>query len=152
MIVQPGGTAFAFFNVSINGADTSIAPIGADVRRNGIVTTVQVQILEVSTGGYQCSFTVPSDWVGYDQVHVAFTLNHLGENLTCVKHVGTVGAAALDDHLEYNLDRILDLLEADETYDKKSGQARKLLRGTSTVLLEKTIVGPSRVESVSIRE
>jgi len=152
MIVRPGGTAVAYFNVSINGIDTSVATFGADVRRNGIVTTVPVTILEVSTGNYQCQFDVPSDWIGYDQVHVSFTLNYLSENLTCTKHVGTVAAAGLDDDMEFNLDRMLDLQEADETFDQASGTARKLLRGTSTVLLEKTVTGSSCVESVSITE
>ena len=49
-------------------------------------------------------------------------------------------------------ERITDILEADETYDKASGKARKLLRGTSVVLLEKTVQGSSVIESVSIAE
>lgn len=129
-----------------------MAAHAADVRRNGIVTTLAVTIDEVSTGSYRCSFTVPSDWIGYDQVHVAFTIGYLGENLTSVKHVGTVGAVGLDDDQEYNFDRVLDLLEADETFDKVSGKARKLLRGTSTVLLEKTVIGDTCAESLSISE
>lgn len=151
-MLKPGGQAVEFFSVSIGGQNISMSAYGADVRRNGLVTTVPVVITEVSTGSYRCDFTVPSDWVGHDHVHVAFTINYFGNNLTTIKHVGTVGSAGLDDDTEYNIDRVLDLLEADETFDAQSGKARKLLRGTNTVLLEKDVTRSTGVDSVSLRE
>ena len=48
------------------------------------------------------------------------------------------------------LERILDLLEADETFDASSGKARKLLRGTDVVLLEKDVNGTSLLASVEL--
>ena len=56
------------------------------------------------------------------------------------------------DTIDLVNERVLDLLESDETYDKSSGKARKLLRGTNVVLLEKDVVGSTCVDSVSIAE
>ena len=50
------------------------------------------------------------------------------------------------------LERILDLLEADETFDASSGKARKLLRGTDVVLLEKDVSGSTLRDSVEFVE
>ena len=71
------------------------------------------------------------------------------------QHYQVRSADDLNSRLDYQdalLDRILDLAESDETYDKASGTARKLLRGTSVVLLEKTVEGSTCVDSVSIAE
>ena len=61
----------------------------------------------------------------------------------------------LNSRLDYQdmvLNHLVDLAEADETYDKASGKARKLLRGTTTVLLEKDVMGSTCTDSVSIAE
>lgn len=147
MHVQPGQRVVTYFSTSVGGVDVSVAG-SAQVYRNEIATVVPVTLTEGEVGQYSVAFDVPGDWIGYDQIHVRFELVYLGEVLSCTKYAGTVS----DAYVESSIDRILDLLEADETYDKVSGKARKLLRGTNTVLLEKDVVGSTCVDSVSIAE
>jgi hypothetical protein len=60
---------------------------------------------------------------------------------TAINNPSTAGAV---------LNRLMDLLEADETLEPN--RARKFKRGTSTVLLEKNITGGSLTSTIEVRE
>ena len=64
--------------------------------------------------------------------------------------IGEIKADAVNSSLL--IERIIDILEADETFDIDSGKARKLLRGTTTVLLEKDVSGSTLSDSVEFVE
>lgn len=151
-VLLPGGTAVVHFNTHTGGARTAADDTTALVFRNGTLTSIAPVITVSGVGHYIVTFNVPPNWVGYDRAWVEFSFLHMGEWNACSKDAGVVGAAGLDDNQEFSIDRILDLLEADETYDKASGKARKLLRGTNTVLLEKDVAGSTCVDSVEITE
>lgn len=92
---------------------------------------------------YQCEPGGCGDATSEDQIRAYELL------LLVYEAIGTSNSYAASMENQF---RILDLLEADETYDQETGVARKLKRGTDTVLLEKTVVGSTCVESVSITE
>lgn len=152
MLIKPGAIAYAYFAVSIGGANESVDTYNADVRRNGVITTVATTITNTTTGVYLVSATLPGDWNPDDQVHVGFNITHLGKTLTCVKSIGVISALSLDMTQEVMVERLLDLLESDEVYDDDTGKATKYLRGTNTVLLEKDVTGSALSDSVSLSE
>ena len=108
MLISPGSQVTVYFSVTVGGIDTSTGG-SASVYRNDILTSILATSTVAAIGLYAVTFTVPNDWVGYDQVFVRFAISFNGEITSCIKHAGTIAAAGLDDNLEFNIDRILGL-------------------------------------------
>ena len=154
MVIRPNGTSFVHFNTHVNGVREDAFRTKATVFRNGVQTSIAPGITHVGTGHYIVQFTVPANWTGYDQAWVSFEFQQFPgiEWNACSKYAGVIGASGIDDNIDVTIERILDLLEADETYDKATGKAQKLLRGTPTVLLEKNVDGSTCVDNVRLVE
>lgn len=150
MLLQPGGQAHVHFTVNLGGVTQDVGVVSAVVIRNDVVTSIVPVIshVNVEAGIYVVGFAVPANWVGYDQAFVQFRILHNHALTSCTKLAGVVAAAGLDDALEINIDRILDLLEADEV--KIGNKLYKRLAGTTTVLLEKDVNGSTCVDDVSL--
>lgn len=121
MLLAPGGTGSVVFNVSLAGSLSDIGTPIISILRNGIVTTVPVTIDNTVVGRYVGTFTVPANWVGYDKADALFELTYgdggSPKTIECSKSVGVIGAAGLDDLQEINIDRIIDLMEADQVFE-----------------------------------
>lgn len=152
MLIRQGGTARALFNVHLGGVDAAGDSTTATVYLNGVLTAIVPTITSLATGLYVVEFGVPTAWVGYDQAHVRFSVTFGSRTQSAVKSAGVVAASGVDDDQDFAIERLLDLAEADETFDNATSKARKLLRGTNVVLLEKNVVGTSCTDSVQLTE
>ncbi len=151
MLIYPGQTGVvANFTYTVGSILSTADTASAIVLRNGIDTVVPVVLTTASTGRYKATFDIPATWVGYDRVDVRFEATTGGMVIECTKPLAVIGAAGLDDQQEVNIDRVLDLLEADEVIT--GGKAYKLLRGTTIVLLEKDITGSTCADDVSLTQ
>ena len=112
MHLAPGLNGSVVFNVSLGGTQSDIGTPAITILRNGIVTTVPVTIDNSVVGRYVGNFTVPSNWVEYDEVHALFTLSYMlgtmAQGLECSKPVGVVTIAPQSTEF------IADLLVADQ--------------------------------------
>ena len=151
MLLQPGGQATVHFSTQLSGVTQDVGVVSAIVIRNAVATSIVPVITHVlSAGVYAVSFTVPANWVGYDKAFVQFTLQVDRDQVICTKPAGVVAAAGLDDELEVNIDRLLDLMEADQV--KIGDTIFYYLKGSNqtTLLHQHDIAGSTCVDDVSL--
>ena len=151
-MIRPGQSGVVHFNTHAGGVRTDADTTTATVWRNDSPTVVPAQVTRAAIGHYVITFVVPSNWQPDDRAYVVFEFEFLGQWNSCTKDAGPIGVAGFDIDSDTILERLLDLLEADETFDSASGKARKLLRGTNVVLLEKDVAGTTCTESVALTE
>ncbi len=112
MHLAPGLNGSVVFNVSLGGTRSDIGTPAIIILRNGIVTTVPVTIDDSIVGRYVGNFTVPTNWVEYDEIHAIFTLTYMlgtmEQELECSKSVGVVTITPQTTEF------IADLLVADQ--------------------------------------
>ena len=133
MSLQPGDTVHVPFTTSQGGNTQQIAAPTAQVLRGETLTALVPTITTLAPGEYITSVTVPDNWVTGDTLSVRLAIVYGGRTLVKTKHAGIVDT------------RMIDLLEADELYSTNQGKAQKLLKGTDTVLVDKTLATTTTV-------
>ena len=117
----------------------------APVTISGVTYVRTVEVIN----GYSIEFED-----GQYQVNLVGANNNLldarVQNQVSINASNSAGAVQVQGIDSATLARVLDLLEADEILE--TTRARKLLRGTATILLDKTVTGGGAITPVTISE